>query len=387
MPADVYFLSGLEVANKRMRTGGVIQGFFPNGLSRITAVQPMRADAARPEWVQRSIGASRVPAAVQRHAAPQPAAVPGAIPLPPNLSRFGAGAGQPLPGGVRQRMEAVFGTSFADVRVHVGPEAASLGALAFTHGSNIHFAHGQYDPSTPRGLRILGHELAHVVQQRAGRVRNPFGSGLAVVHDATFEAEAERMATRAAAPWHVPRPLTVQRAGGGGRGGGGGGDETKRAPAGSTPSASWVSEVTGDNYRVIVMTKTKERLAKAAWSSAIDHAVICFQAKCYGWGNECTVTRDASSIYHFDMFFGKEFARPNGAGASTVTKAEFDKRRIEWMKLNTASKASRNYPANCRGFVDFVIGLIDAKRFTKPAQRNAELVEMSEGEDGSGDDE
>lgn len=44
----------------------------------------------------------------------------------------------------------------------------------------------------------MGHELAHVVQQRAGRVRNPLGSGLAVVQDRALEAEAERMGQRAA---------------------------------------------------------------------------------------------------------------------------------------------------------------------------------------------
>ena len=101
-------------------------------------------------------------------------------------------AGSPLPPAVRQKMESFFGTSFADVRVHVGPQAAAIGALAFTRGSHIHFAPGQYDPHLPRGQRILGHELAHVVQQRARRVTNPFGSGTAVVVDSVLEAEAER---------------------------------------------------------------------------------------------------------------------------------------------------------------------------------------------------
>jgi GNAT superfamily N-acetyltransferase len=95
-------------------------------------------------------------------------------------------------------MEAAFGTSFADVRVHVGPEAASIGALAFTHGSDLYFAPGQYNPQTQHGQRLLGHELAHVLQQRAGRVHNPLGSGLAVVQDAALEAEAERKGQRAA---------------------------------------------------------------------------------------------------------------------------------------------------------------------------------------------
>jgi len=113
-------------------------------------------------------------------------------------------AGSPLPPAVRQKMESFFGTSFADVRVHVGPQAAAIGALAFTRGSHIHFAPGQYDPHLPRGQRILGHELAHVVQQRAGRVRNPFGAGVAVVRDPRHEAEAGR-ASRLA-PLHAPPP-------------------------------------------------------------------------------------------------------------------------------------------------------------------------------------
>jgi hypothetical protein len=96
-------------------------------------------------------------------------------------------------------MESFFGASFADVRVHVGPQAAAIGALAFTQGTHIHFAPGQYNPASPQGQQILGHELTHVVQQRAGRVRNPFGSGVAVVQDVALEAEAERLGRRAAA--------------------------------------------------------------------------------------------------------------------------------------------------------------------------------------------
>jgi len=148
----------------------VIQGFFPGGLSRIAsppvARQPLTAN-------------------------------PGAVALPAPMQRFATGLGQPLPPDVRQRMESVFGAKFGDVRVHVGPQAASMGALAFTHGSDIHFAPGHYNPRTPRGQQILAHELAHVVQQRAGRVRNPFGSGVAVVQDRMLETEADRFAQRA----------------------------------------------------------------------------------------------------------------------------------------------------------------------------------------------
>jgi len=101
--------------------------------------------------------------------------------------------GWPLPRDVQAKMETALGAGFSDVRIHVGSEASSIGALAFTWGSEIHFAPGQYSPHTPHGQFLLGHELQHVVQQRAGRVSNPFGTGVAVVQDQMLEAEADRM--------------------------------------------------------------------------------------------------------------------------------------------------------------------------------------------------
>lgn len=94
-------------------------------------------------------------------------------------------------------METLFGAQFSEVRIHVGPEAPSIGARAFTLGSSLFFAPGQYHPEGPHGRRLLAHELTHVVQQRQGRVRHPFGASLAVVLDPGLEAEAERMSLRA----------------------------------------------------------------------------------------------------------------------------------------------------------------------------------------------
>ena len=115
-------------------------------------------------------------------------------------------------------MESVFGTSFADVRIHEGPEASSIGALAFTRGSSIYFAYGQYNPNTPQGQRLLGQQLAHVVQQRSGRVRNPFGAGIAAVHDPLLKAEAEMMGSRVAMAQTVqPRSQNGPHTGASGR--------------------------------------------------------------------------------------------------------------------------------------------------------------------------
>lgn len=114
--------------------------------------------------------------------------------------------GQPLPSEVRTKMETAFNTDFSDVRIHVGQEASSIGALAYTWGTDIHFAPGQYNPHTIHGQKILGHELWHVVQQKSGRVSNPFGGGVAVVQDHALEAEADRMGVKAAMTAVVQRP-------------------------------------------------------------------------------------------------------------------------------------------------------------------------------------
>ncbi len=112
--------------------------------------------------------------------------------------------GLPLPDDVRSKMETAFSADFSDVRVHIGREASSLGAIAYTWGTNIHFAPGQYNPYTLQGQKLLGHELWHVLQQKSGRVKNPFGGGVAVVQDHALEAEADRMGVKAALT-QIPR--------------------------------------------------------------------------------------------------------------------------------------------------------------------------------------
>jgi hypothetical protein len=110
-------------------------------------------------------------------------------------------------------MEAALGADFSNVRVHVGPQAERIGAVAFTMGTDIYFAPSRFQPDTVQGQQLLGHELAHVVQQRQGRVRNPAGTGVAVVQDLALEAEADRLGHQAAArqiaaqPKMAPRPV------------------------------------------------------------------------------------------------------------------------------------------------------------------------------------
>ena len=128
------------------------------------------------------------------------------------------GPGSSMPGGVRTKMEKSFGTNFSDVSIHTNSvQAKSIGALAYTQGSNVHFAPGQYNPQSRSGQSLLGHELTHVVQQRAGRVPVPQQSkGAPVNADPALEQEADDLGAKAA------QGLPVQVPGGsGGRGAGG----------------------------------------------------------------------------------------------------------------------------------------------------------------------
>ncbi len=108
------------------------------------------------------------------------------------------GSGEPLPPPTLRLLERVLGEDLADVRVREGPEARSIGALAFTVGNDIFFAPGLYQPHDAEGVALLGHEVAHVVQQRQGRVSVPAGAGLAVVEDGALEREADEVGARVA---------------------------------------------------------------------------------------------------------------------------------------------------------------------------------------------
>jgi hypothetical protein len=136
----------------------------------------------------------------------------GAFQVDPEQLGLASHGGRPLPNAVRGKMEAALGADFSAVRVHVGPQAERIGAAAFTLGTDIYFAPGRFQPDTVQGQQLLGHELAHVVQQRAGRVRHPMGAGVAVVQDWALEAEAERLGHRAAAHRIVAQPKTASGA-------------------------------------------------------------------------------------------------------------------------------------------------------------------------------
>lgn len=131
--------------------------------------------------------------------------------------------GRPLEPGVREDMEARLGHDFGDVRIHddgaAHESARSVGAHAYTVGSDVVFQRDKYDPSTNDGQVMLAHELTHVVQQRSGPVDgSPAGGGINVSHPSDrFEREAAANAERVMAGpapgvSATPAPAAVQRA-------------------------------------------------------------------------------------------------------------------------------------------------------------------------------
>jgi hypothetical protein len=105
----------------------------------------------------------------------------------------GSGAG--LDPGVRDRVGAHVGDSLTDVRVHTDATAdalaRSVSARAFTTGSDVYFARGEYRPGSTDGDRLLAHELSHVVQQRGAPTSGPLV--VSQPGDA-LEADADRAA-------------------------------------------------------------------------------------------------------------------------------------------------------------------------------------------------
>lgn len=154
-----------------------------------------RAQAERTaRWMDTAIRPDLHPLPVQRRAAGQTAGAGDDQAATPVTSD-----GRALPDDVRGKMEHALDADFSAVRVHEGRQAASMGALAYTQGADIHFAPGQYDPYSQRGQELLGHELVHVVQQAQGRVRAPAQArGAAINQDPALEREADELGARAA---------------------------------------------------------------------------------------------------------------------------------------------------------------------------------------------
>lgn len=96
-----------------------------------------------------------------------------------------------MPDNLKSGIESLSGFSMDDVRVHYNSsKPATVQALAYTQGTDIHVAPGQE--------KHLPHEAWHVAQQMAGRVSPTTNiNGMPVNDNAALEHEADVMGERA----------------------------------------------------------------------------------------------------------------------------------------------------------------------------------------------
>ena len=96
-----------------------------------------------------------------------------------------------MPDDLKSGIESLSGFSMDDVRVHYNSsKPATVQALAYTQGTNIHVAPGQE--------KCLPHEAWHVAQQMAGRVSPTTNiNGMPVNDNAALEHEADVMGAKA----------------------------------------------------------------------------------------------------------------------------------------------------------------------------------------------
>ena len=134
-------------------------------------------------------------------------------------------SGQPLDPTTKATMSKHFGYDFGLVRVHTDARSAeSAGAVnahAYTVGSHIAFAHGEYSPDTSKGQRLLAHELAHVVQQRGAEPfvqrETYYGGGYKQRAFASLDAEIAA-GQKKPTEWHPATPDMAATAAGSGGG-------------------------------------------------------------------------------------------------------------------------------------------------------------------------
>ena len=157
------------------------------------------------------LGVGEPPDTNEQEATGSPAQVghsaPAGKPIPTTRTPSWCGADSAgMPARLRAQVEDGFAADFSDVRVRMeSAHARAFKALAFTQGSEIHVAPGHWAPNTVNGRgRLLGHELAHVLQQRAGRVRTTASLGEAKLNDdaaLSWNREADAVGARVA---HAP---------------------------------------------------------------------------------------------------------------------------------------------------------------------------------------
>ncbi len=103
------------------------------------------------------------------------------------------GGGERLPARLERQIGRYFGADLAQVRIHRHAAVSAFNARAFAAGTELFFAPECWNPESPEGLTLLGHELAHVIQQRfIPRVDGAPTDRVQLLHCAALEAQADR---------------------------------------------------------------------------------------------------------------------------------------------------------------------------------------------------
>jgi hypothetical protein len=189
------FREGLKSPEQRAAEEAAFWKAYWGGMNR-HGLRPLAVPGAGPDQERKKEETTlqRVPS---QHAAELHDAGGALLAVEETLSR----AGSALPGPIRTRMERHFGHDFGNVRVHAdrhaADSAAAVAARAYTVGSHVVFGTGEYSPESPAGVRLLAHELTHVVQQasagRPGAQRSRLVVGPV---DDPLEREADDIAAR-----------------------------------------------------------------------------------------------------------------------------------------------------------------------------------------------
>jgi peptidoglycan/xylan/chitin deacetylase (PgdA/CDA1 family) len=169
----------------------------------------LRRCGAKPCTTQPCRHDDGAPALLRR--APPDATATEAPPLVRDVLRA---PGRPLDRPTRDAMNARFGYDFSRVRVHADARAAesarAVSAAAYTVGHHVVFAAEPHAPGTSEGIRLLAHELTHVVQQDQATAAGPGPLRVGRIDDPA-ETEAERNAAAVAATVGQAATPQVQR--------------------------------------------------------------------------------------------------------------------------------------------------------------------------------
>jgi outer membrane protein OmpA-like peptidoglycan-associated protein len=152
---------------------------------------------------------------MQRMFARKPARTSDQRPAPAPVRQLLSSPGVPLSTDARAFFEPRFGVDFSRVRVHADSTAVAaaraMDAAAYTVGQQIAFDSGRYEMNTLRGRRLIGHELAHTVQQSGATQVSELQVGPADASEQEADRASSAVLSHGRVAIHARSPLSVQR--------------------------------------------------------------------------------------------------------------------------------------------------------------------------------